>query len=513
MVAHVSLLRIALYGCIALILSIPSSSEKQKTSASDVVELLLGDDEGLITFFEDHFGRAAYMVSDSSRDNRLDWVKSHRRFLQNEDLDSLIRNNASSSADGGPLSLGRDVDLFRIAEEELGFWGRVRIGSFFPQSQESELAVKSDASPSNATAPLPILSVDHGKVHQAFADGFEVVVYNMEVRSPEVHRLVEALATYWMVPVSASLHFLPNRLNMIRNAAPVFYAEDLFVVQLDGEQTVALYKDAVRSPSPADVANDEMRAEVGKNLETVKPDVKALKEGDVLYVPRGYALDWRTDKQISLHILLRLETYECSVYQALVATIVHAEQLSVDVENPLLFPLNGSGGKLTLADFVREAARLSAEVTPEMQVYTPVSKHVSAVMDEAEVDRIEIVLSRNVEHFVTAAKKALFQPTLEVLADSHEKDSKGTPNDTPTIAEWAHGIQSRGSSREVKGFEGMFQKCLDFILEHRSQLVVKARNSMVSAYERSEDEQRPARVQRIAASLKRHGHTLSSDEL
>lgn len=504
--------RLVLHVYLALIFYGAKVANGQSPAPSDVVKQLLGEDEGLITFFEDHFGRTAYMVSDSSRVNRLDWMKSHRKFLKNEDLDSLIKSNASSSEEGGPLLLGQDVDLFRIAKEDHGFWGRVRIGSFFPSQQDNAPVAPSDSDASNVTVSPPILSVDHGKVHEAFSDGFEVVVYHMEVRSPEMHALVEALSAFWMVPVTASLHFLPNRLSTIRNAAPIFYAEDLFVVQLDGEQTVALYKDAVRSPSPADTENNEMRAAVGRKLENAEPEAKLLREGDVLYVPRGYALDWRTDKKISLHVLLRMETYECAVYDALIETISHAEKLSSgDEDNPLRFPLVGSEGKLTFADFVREAARISAEVTPEMQAYVPLSKYVTSVMDDAEVERVEVVLSRNVEHFVTAAKKALFEPSLDVLADTHA--SEGPREGVFTVAEWAHGVRSRGSSREVKGFEGMFQKCLDFVLENRSKLVVRARDSIVSTFEKNDARARPARVQRVAESLKRHGHTVSHDEL
>lgn len=513
MVRHHHCTRIAFICGISAVLCSWAHSETHHTRTKVIVEFLLGDDKGIATFFEDHFGSQPFKVHDSSRANRVQWLKSHRKFLQNEDLDSLLKVNASTSKEGAPLRLGQDVDLYRIAKKETGFWGRSRLVSFFPQSQRPKASDSGTATApeeSNTADAVPILTVDHGKLHEAFLDGFEVVVYNMQARSPEVLKYADALSRYWMVPVSAALHFVPNRLSRIKHVAPVFYAEDIFVVQLDGEQTVALYANAIKEPSPGDALRKDVRAAVGAKLESAKPDMHTLREGDVLYVPRGHALDWRTDEKISLHVILHVETYKCSVLDALIKVIDQAQHLATE-GNPLQVGLSGDFNALTFADVLRTSSYIAAEAIPEMRAYLPVGHFIAEAFEEADADTSVVLLSRHLEHFVEAGKKALFHPLIDTLAEEHEKS--GGEGGKPTVAAWAHKLHASASKAEVAQMEGMFQECLLFAHKHRAKLVIAAHRSTREAHEEDERLNRPDRLQQIAASLQRHGHNIHKDEL
>jgi Cupin superfamily protein len=480
-------------------------AESNRDANRNLVELLLGNEDGVDTFFEDHFGIKHFLVDDSMRENRFEWMSSHRRFLRNEDVDALLKMNSSARHDGQPLRLGEDVDLFRIAKEGDGFWGRSRLASFYTKA-ETERAF-------DGSEMEPIGYVDYDKVHQAFTDGFEIVVYNMQYRSPEIHKLADALSQYWMVPVSAALHFVPPRLNQIKDRAPVFYAEDMFIVQLDGEQSVALFKDTIRGPSPDDLLQSKMRAAVAENLEGATPEERTLKEGDVLYVPRGYALDWRTDQKISLHVALRLETHRCSVMDGILAAIDQGEKLSVDEENPLLFLLNPEDHTTTFADVLRVSARVAADVTAEMQAYVAVGRQIAAAMEDADSDKPEIVLRRHIDSFVEAGQEALFRPVIEALSEQYAKLTEPAEGMQGAVAAWAHELHTSGSAAETGKIEAMFKKCLLFLHDHSTMIATAARRSMVDAHEASERKERPERLKRIATSLRRHGHEVHSDEL
>jgi transposase len=509
--AHMTLFMhlISLLSC-ALAASATAAADAPSAAAvAGTLHLLLGDEGGVNAFFEEHFGRKPFIVRDSSRSNRIEWMGTHRTFLRHEDVDLLLRANASAGHPDRPLALGRDVDMFRIAQGETGAWGRARIDSFYPSSSQGGVGGDDDDAVFNAAAndsePGAVLTVDHARVHEAFADGFELVVYDMESRSAPVHAVVDRLAAFWMVPVSAALHFTPTRTGRIQGAAPALYAEDVFVVQLDGEASVHLYPDAISAPSRSEVSSTRVRAAVARSLASVAPETVSLSEGDVLYVPRGYALDSRTGEKISLQVRLAVETHACTVLDALLRVIDGAEALGAD-ENPLTVPLFAGSASATFGDLLRVSARVAAHETPELRHFLHAGEHVSEAMEDADVDSAEAVLGRSVEKFVEAAQRALFTPMVDVLATEDEWVAAAADGAAEEeVIAWARRLHAAGSADELARMERMFQRCLSFLGGHRGRLTPAARRQLVAAYAEMQRHTRPGRMARIASSLRRHG--------
>lgn len=489
--------------------------------------LLLGDEGRMTAFFEDHFGRTHFLLEDSLRNDRVEWMRAHRQFVRHEDVDSILAKNASAEFADHPLQLGRDIDMLRIAQEPLGNWGRVKIASFYPSCFNSDSAVDDGGSCKNETSNSeghckecqthPILTVDHTKVHDAFTDGFELVVRKMEFRSQLVHEVVESLSSCWMIPVSASLHFMPNKLNRIQVTAPTFRADDVFLVQLDGEQIVHIYPDAVESPSAAHVTNDEMRTEIANSLQGAHHRTLVLKEGDVLYIPRGYAFDSRTDRQISLHITFALETHSSTMADGIRSVIETFERKPTGIENPLLLPLTGSIANSrpvpTYGDFLRMAVTVGEQVTPDLRKFLHKSTFLTRAFDEADVRSAESELERALGRFVEAAYQSLFKPLLEELENGStfwvgRKWGESAETKEVRMGQWAKEVLE-GGKRSYEMEESMFRRCLEFIQEGGEAALVKARVEMLNEHAKAHSKARQARLESALASLRRHGQVLT----
>lgn len=500
-------------------------------SSNDAVpinfRLLLGDEDGMAAFFEDHFGRTHFLLEDSLRKNRVEWMRAHRQFVRHEDVDSILAKNASAEFADQPLRLGSDIDMLRIAQEPLGNWGRVKIASFYPSCLNSYSAVDDEDSCRNETSnskgyfkecqTYPVLTVDHTKVHEAFTDGFELVVRKMEFRSQIVHEVVESLSSIWMIPVSASLHFMPNKLNRIQATAPTFRADDVFLVQLDGEQIVHVYPDAVDSPSTAHVTNDEMRTEIANSLQGAHHRTLVLKEGDVLYIPRGYAFDSRTDKQISLHIAIALETHSNTMADGIRSVIGTFEKMPTGIENPLLLSLPGpivnSRSVPTYGDFLRMAVTVGEQVMPDLRKFLHKSTFLTLAFDEVDVRSAESELDRALGRFVWAAHQSLFRPLLEQLANGSafwvgNKWSESAETKEVRMGQWAKEVL-KGGKRSYEMEKSMFQRCLEFIREGGEAALDKARVEMLNEHSKAHLKARQARFKSALASLRRHGQVLT----
>lgn len=520
-----------------------ASDIRLSVGASDVdttgsLRFLLGGEHHEFSFFETHFGREPFIVKDSARDDRRLWMETHRKFLQHEDIDGLLKANTSAVDPDRPLLLGKDVDMLRIAKEDGGFWGRARIASFFSHRDKS--ASKNSGQPGDegtshgkpsAGAPTddsPI--VDHSKVHEAFKDGFEIVVYHMEARSRQVHLFSEQLSSFWMVPVTSSLHFTPAKTNQVREKAPIFHASDAFLVQLDGEQEISLYPNAFDAPFLEHTLNAAIRAEVTRGLADAEPENVTLAEGDVLYIPRGYASDIRTSNKISLAVKFSVATYACVIVDALSEIISRAEELDAGFgeENPLQTHINSGvlaleGGpssgssdkasafrdvnKVSFGEVLRIAAQVTAQMNPKMREYFPISKLVVGAMEEADVTSAETMLLRNLNSFTEAGKQALFGPLLSVLEEG--TDELNAPQE---VVEWAKRLHAGGAdSMPTIRAGNMFQRCLQFIHNHRDGLVQAASERLREEHAASEAKNRPQRMALIERVLERHGQERSSD--
>lgn len=483
-------------------------------------EQLLGDEDGKATFFEDHFGRSHFLVEDSLRKDRVGWMRIHRQFVRHEDVDSILAKNSSAEIADQPLLLGMDIDMFRIAQEKLGNWGRVKIASFFPTfSRQDHEQVDDDGegqggdgsslseTAKNVGATGPNLAVDHTKVHDAFSDGFELVIHKMESRSQLVQELVENLSSFWMVPVASRLHFMPNNLKRIQQSAPIFHAEDIFLIQLDGEQLVHLYPNAVENPTTTHVTDDHIRAKVVNSLQSMPHKTISLTEGDVLYIPRGYAFDSRTDRKISLHIALALQTHSSTVVDGIRSVIRAVEMSPSDVVNPLLLPLTAADHEHTdlrsvptYGDLLRMAAAIASDVTPDLRKFMHNSEELECAFDEADIKSSESELDRALGRFLEAAHRSLFAPMVQEMAEESGGDM---------MTGWARGVLEDGKKRFDRE-EGMFRTCLEFMQREAATVLPKARSEMMTRYAAAYSEAREKRLKIAITSLRRHGQNLDT---
>lgn len=509
-----------------------SSSPSSSLGAAESVRFLLGGEDQVNTFFENHFGKESLVVKDSSRDDRRTWMETHRRFLQNENIDGLLSANASAFDPDQPLLLGRDVDILRISKEAEGFWGPARIASFFPSEENSkrEEPVLKNADRALGTDQgegTPGVDrrrvVDHSKVHEAFKDGFEIVFYNMEAKSRQVHLLSERLSSFWMVPVTASLHFMPAKTNQVDEKAPVFHASDVFIVQLDGEQHASLYPGAFEAPFLEHTLSSDIRADVVRDLDTTKAENVTIAEGDMLYVPRGYAVDMRTSRKISLYLKLSVETHACVILDGLSEAISTAEEFEAETgeENPLRSNIfdnlravdaqpaqraneldSDFDVKITFGELLRVAARATAQMNPKMREYYPIGEYISAAMEEADAESAHATLLRNLDSFIEAGKQALFNPLIDFLA------SDATSSNVPQgIATWAKRLSAASpESLAPLRSEDTFQRCLKYIQKHRKALIEAASERLLKEHAKSEAEDLPKRMERMKRVLEKHGH-------
>ena len=210
------------------------------------------------------------------------------RLLQLADIDSLLERGASVYAETRtPLANFHDVSLVKRLERDglpwTGRWG----------AENETLGVET--------------------LKRGFNAGFSLLVNDVEARVAAVAAACSALESYTRILCNANLYLTPA-------GAQGFDAHydwmDGLVVQLDGAKRWRLYPpivalpraDLTRKPTAAELAALPAAAEV------------VLREGDVLYLPRGTLHEASTpaDQPQSLHLTIGLNVGEGVTLEGLV---------------------------------------------------------------------------------------------------------------------------------------------------------------------------------------------------
>ena len=142
--------------------------------------------------------------------------------------------------------------------------------------------------------------VNPAALMSAYADGFTVVLNNVQRRHDAIARLCRAVETRFRQPVGANAYLTPPRSSGL---APHFDDHDVFVLQLEGEKSWSIYATAIELPLrgqhfPVD------RAQLGSPIE-----VSELHAGDLLYLPRGFVHEAAATRASSLHLTLGISCY------------------------------------------------------------------------------------------------------------------------------------------------------------------------------------------------------------
>jgi hypothetical protein len=452
---------------------------------------------------------------------RQRWMQVYRNVLRDEDIDTLLTANVSVRALGEPLLLGRDVDLLALVprgtdkKPEKGKYSSRggaetrRMASLFPKAGAPAGASGNDHAYVNGFPVNPALrAVDLTRLHQAFTDGFELVVHDMHMRSLATHDLVDALEAFWTVPVDSSLHFFPTRAS---TPEPDFRAEDAIILQLDGELDVRVFDNAYAAPMPEHVATSTTRNSVLSSLASRTPRSYRLYEGDTLYIPRGCAFDTHTDRKISMHLTIAVKSHECTAREAILAVIDAADAMDDDVPNPLRDPLNQTASVCgaTYATLLRTAVHVAAELTPDLRTVFPVGKAILFAIDEADGFGAEQRMTKYVDDFTVAARDALFAPLLDVLVSEDNFFTSSVGPGLDDIVIWARDISVRRDHNLLDRAERMFRYCIQYVRKHMKEVIAEANMRLRSDRETSMEQSRKVRLVVAESSLAGHGEPVS----
>jgi hypothetical protein len=134
----------------------------------------------------------------------------------------------------------------------------------------------------------------------AYADGYTLVLNNLQRRSRGVSLLVRAMELGLRQPVGANAYLTPAN---ARGLAPHFDDHDVFVLQVDGEKTWHVH------PAQRELPLRDEHVHVG--AEVIGPEVATfrLRPGELLYLPRGWIHHAHTDNGSSLHLTLGVSAY------------------------------------------------------------------------------------------------------------------------------------------------------------------------------------------------------------
>lgn len=142
----------------------------------------------------------------------------------------------------------------------------------------------------------PSPSTDVGKVLRDMEEGATLRVAHIEHYLPSVARFCRGLEGVIHAPLRANLYITPP---FSQGFAPHYDLDDIFVVQVAGQKQWywhAAYSDQALLPN-ADMPFDSKR-----HRSTAEPIPLLLNTGDVLYLPRGFMHEARTDDSLSIHV-------------------------------------------------------------------------------------------------------------------------------------------------------------------------------------------------------------------
>ncbi|PXF45406.1 hypothetical protein BWQ96_04821 [Gracilariopsis chorda] len=383
------------------------------------MNLLLHDEDTYETFFSYNFEHHSMHVDDSYRSDRSKWMKIHRRFIPNHDIDKLLNTSSQML----PFSISADVQLTRFNS-----------GKF----------VREYLAPGKAPA-LPTLQ-------SYFKEGFELILNRMHLRSSGVARFADSLSSFWHVRVESSLHFCPPSSSMKHSSDPLaatLRAGETFVVVLDDELAAYVHEDVQSFPLLDDLATDAHS--ILSRVRNPSPRTFALDEGDMLYVPRGSAFNIVARNTPALYISFHVRTDELPASSVLQSISRAAQKRSEGPLDQFATP------QLPWTDVVSCTIRLAHELISPLRRFLPLSGGISEALEDAGKPTGQEVAVDVLQKFVVAAVDALFDPFIEAVAQK-EIDVDDA------LFSWANDLFIRKESSVTYGqAKEMFKLCMDWL--------------------------------------------------
>ena len=182
----------------------------------------------------------------------------------------------------------------------------------------------------------------------AYADGFTIVVNNLQSRHREVSFLCRGVEMFFRQPIGANVYLTPAQASGLR---PHFDDHDAFVLQLEGSKEWRLFGFAAEQPLRGQHF-DVDASTLGDAKQVVR-----LEPGDLLYLPRGVVHAAQSTDTSSLHLTLGLSSFSW------VDLLQEALTLRARNELPLRFTLPPSpdGQPAWRREILSQAAERSTE--------------------------------------------------------------------------------------------------------------------------------------------------------
>lgn len=410
--------------------TVPNDSSALSPSRKlDAMKALFETEFALESFFDTHFERSFLHVGHSARSNRSAWMQYYRRFLPSADLDLILSHNASSTNPTANLTLHHDLDVFRIAKTKFGTYSWTALST----------------------------STHLDSLRSAVRDGAVLHLYHMSSRSRQLANFEDALRDFWAVPVSSTFSFHPLDTYVQPAPAPSIYAGDLFVVIIHGNADARLYGDYFPFPCLHHIDSPAIHEVSYKSITSSK--TINIDEGDVLYVPRGTALDIRTRDSPALIVSFEVRTDQRMLFHGvlrsidivreksdLLNTAIHNEKQRTSKEEKTEIP--------KWSNVIKTSVNMAAEVTPAMRRFLPVTGKIMPVLDSIGMDVGAELIEDTIGRFSKAATDALFNPMLEIL-----KSNEAEAFADRSIITWARHMWN-GSNSERKRAGRAFQAAI-----------------------------------------------------
>lgn len=144
---------------------------------------------------------------------------------------------------------------------------------------------------------LPDGCVDIVQLRNKYADGYTVVLNGAERFTPEVRMMTNAIAAETDFESQVNVYATPPR---ARGFSPHFDDHDVLVLQVRGSKTWLVYLSSPLVP-PERFREKERAVDVSALGE---PERIELKQGDILYLPRGRVHAAQTGNEASVHLTI-----------------------------------------------------------------------------------------------------------------------------------------------------------------------------------------------------------------
>ncbi|HTW85240.1 MAG TPA: cupin domain-containing protein [Candidatus Sulfotelmatobacter sp.] len=193
-------------------------------------------------------------------------------------------------------AIGDVEDAIAVGARDVDRFALVRTGG--PPLPAEQYTIERPAPRARATGRVPQLYLDPRAIATAFASGYSMLIKDASFFSARLQRLCTALQRRLAAFVQSNVYLTPPN---AQGFGLHHDTHDTLILQLEGTKIWRIYKPLVELP----IESQPFRTENGDPRAVLLREV-TLREGDTLYIPRGYPHAAATSEVRSLHLTLAL---------------------------------------------------------------------------------------------------------------------------------------------------------------------------------------------------------------